>query len=705
MFKPEDKDRFFNAIESLKKYRRADLLDEKGRNLLEKLYTDLLPNDHILNKSIKENTTFLIGRKGTGKSTIFLRIEQELRKKDHFLPCYLDVKTIYESAQTDYINIDYISDYLPEKAIRKYLIERSFLQMVLKKIAEETNTRFDNWFVKLKTALGVKTTEEIRQKIQDLKKQIEDNEILKEIEIPIIKTISTRRKTFDENKSGSEDKKSGAFSLGLKTSGPSAKIKIGKDTTESDNVTTSTELEENFSTAFLQIFQIKSYIEELKDILKKINIRHIVILLDDFSEIDDFAIKTFVDVILAPLNNWSDEFIKFKVAAYPNRIYYGKIDLGKIDTINLDFYNLYSEFDRNKMEEGAIDFTRRLIEKRINHYVNKDPSFFFDTTRLPMSGYYEVLFQPSMNVPRIIGYILSYCYQSKTIYDNQINKQDIESAAKRYYDDKIEPFFHKTTFSLLSIDEKINTLQLRDLLNRFVERMVEIKKKISIGEYTGAAYSSSYPYASHFHFTTSLEKFLRTLELNFFITKYSEMSDKDGQNSSIYCLNYGLCQKFNLLWGRTKHRKYFIERPFNFYTLIKDFLDTSKSIHCSNSDCNQTFNQDQLSFLEFSNFKCNKCGAQVIVEAISEEIKNELIKIDHDNLLSPSEVEIVIELSKQDEALTAKEISEELDISKYSIAQRSRKLDLQKGLLKRNRGSGVLTYELTDRAKTIYKEE
>lgn len=705
MFKPEDKDRFFNAIESLKKYRRADLLDEKGRNLLEKLYTDLLPNDHILNKSIKENTTFLIGRKGTGKSTIFLRIEQELRKKDHFLPCYLDVKTIYESAQTDYISIDYISDYLPEKALRKYLIERSFLQMVLKKIAEETNIRFDNWFVKLKTALGVKTTEEIRQKIQDLKKQIEDNEILKEIEIPIIKTISTRRKTFDENKSGGEDKKSGAFSLGLRASGPSAKIKIGKDTTETDNTTTSSEHEENFSTAFLQIFQIKSYIEELKDILKKINIRHIVILLDDFSEIDDFAIKTFVDVILAPLNNWSDEFIKFKVAAYPNRIYYGKIDLGKIDTINLDFYNLYSEFDRNKMEEGAIDFTRRLIEKRINHYVNKDPSFFFDTNHLPMTRYYEVLFQTSMNVPRIIGYILSYCYQSKTIYDKQINKQDIESAAKRYYDDKIEPFFHKTTFSLLSIDEKINTLQLRDLLNRFVERMVEIKKKISIGEYTGAAYSSSYPYASHFHFTTSLEKFLRTLELNFFITKYSEMSDKDGQISSIYCLNYGLCQKFNLLWGRTKHRKYFIERPFNFYTLIKDFLDTSKSIHCSNSDCNQTFNQDQLSFLEFSNFKCNKCGAQVVVEPISEEIKNELKKIDHDNLLSPSEVEIVIELSKQDEALTAKEISEELDISKYSIAQRSRKLDLQKGLLKRNRGSGVLTYELTDRAKTIYKEE
>lgn len=84
MISQKEKENFFNAVESLKKYRRADLLDEKGRSLLEELYTDLLPSEHILKKSTKENTTFLVGRKGTGKSTIFLRIEQELRKKVSF---------------------------------------------------------------------------------------------------------------------------------------------------------------------------------------------------------------------------------------------------------------------------------------------------------------------------------------------------------------------------------------------------------------------------------------------------------------------------------------------------------------------------------------------------------------------------------------------------------------------------------------------
>ena len=81
-FTDEQKDGFFEAVESMKKYRRADLIDEKGRSLLEKLYTDLLPNELVLKKALLNNTTFFIGRKGTGKSTIFLRLEQELRKKE-----------------------------------------------------------------------------------------------------------------------------------------------------------------------------------------------------------------------------------------------------------------------------------------------------------------------------------------------------------------------------------------------------------------------------------------------------------------------------------------------------------------------------------------------------------------------------------------------------------------------------------------------
>lgn len=702
-----DKDNFFNAVESLKKYRRADLVDEKGRNLLEKLYTDLLPSEHILKKSLKDNTTYLVGRKGTGKSTIFLRIEQELRKNDFYLPCYIDVKTVYESAQTEYINLDYLTEYLDPKSLQKYLIERSFLQSVLSRLLVEINLRYNTFFHNILDAISNTKSKKVKEKIEALKNKIEDNEVLKEIEIPIIKNIAFNKKNSNstakekQSQTGPIDLKAGISEKGLDGS-----ISFNDSFSKKEGINNTSDVETNFSSVYMQIFQIKAFIEEVKDVLKDLNIKHIVILLDDFSEIDDTAIETFVDVLLAPLNNWSEEFIKFKIAAYPNRIHYGKIDPGKIDIINLDFYNLYSEFERNKMEEGAIDFTKRLIEKRISYFTGKNSSDYFDTSRNTIEEYYELIFQTSMNVPRIIGYILSYCYQSKIIYDKKINKSDIESAAQKYYEDKIEPFFHKTTFSLMSINEKIDILQLKELLLKYTDKLTEIKRKITSSEYSGESYIVSSPYASHFHFIPELEKFLNTLELNYFISKYTEMSDKDGKLVSIYCINYGLGVKNNLMWGKpkgSKHRKYFIERPFNFNPLIKDFLASSKRTHCINPECNQTFTQDQIPLLEFTNYTCNKCHSQVISESIAENIQNELKQIENKDLLPETDINIIMELASQDKPLIAREIAEELDLSSQSIGQKNKMLDLKKGLIKRNKDVNPFSYELTELAKNMYK--
>lgn len=702
-----DKDNFFNAVESLKKYRRADLVDEKGRNLLEKLYTDLLPSEHILKKSLKDNTTYLVGRKGTGKSTIFLRIEQELRKNDFYLPCYIDVKTVYESAQTEYINLDYLTEYLDPKSLQKYLIERSFLQSVLSRLLVEINLRYDTFFHNILDAISKTKSKKVKEKIEALKNKIEDNEALKEIEIPIIKNITFNKKNSNST-AKEEQSQTGPIDLkaGISDKGLDGSISFNDSFSKKEGINNASEVETNFSSVYMQIFQIKAFIEEVKAVLKDLNIKHIVILLDDFSEIDDTAIETFVDVLLAPLNNWSEEFIKFKIAAYPNRIHYGRIDPGKIDIINLDFYNLYSEFERNKMEEGAIDFTKRLIEKRITFFTGKSPSDYFDISRNTIEEYYELIFQTSMNVPRIIGYILSYCYQSKIIYDKKINKSDIESAAQKYYEDKIEPFFHKTTFSLMSINEKIDILQLRELLLKSTDKLTEIKRKITSSDYSGESYIVTSPYASHFHFIPELEKFLNTLELNYFISKYTEMSDKDGKLVSIYCINYGLAVKNNLMWGKpkgSKHRKYFIERPFNFNPLIKDFLASSKRTHCINPECNQTFTQDQITLLEFTNYTCNKCHSQVISESISENIQNELKQIENKDLLPETDINIIMELASQDKPLIAREIAEELDLSSQSIGQKNKMLDLKKGLIKRNKNVNPFSYELTELAKSMYK--
>jgi hypothetical protein len=707
MYNRYEIDGFSDAVESLKKYRRADLIDDDGLNLLETLYTDLLPNDAILQKCLYENTTFLIGRKGTGKSTIFLRVEQEIRKKKDCISCYLDVKTIYESSSSSIPENDYLSDLLPSESLEKYLIERSFIKSVLTEIRKEISIKTDSFCLRCLSHIKKTKPEKVNEKLDRLKDKIENDEMIRSIEIPTLKRIYTTTKNGSE---GFSDRDLTLGSLELEVNpnvyGCSGSLKTDSGIHSKKSHKSISETENQFSNVFIQVFQIKEVISEIKDILEILNIKHLYILLDDFSEIDDYAIRTFVDVILAPLNNWSEEFIKFKVAAYPNRIYYGKIDPGKVDTVNLDFYDLYSYFGRDQMEEKAVDFTKRLIEKRILHFTKKEVSYFFDTGKESINEYYKLLFKVSMNVPRIMGYILSYCYQDKIIYNKMITKSDIENASQKYYEEKLIPFFDTTTYSMIKFDEKIPILQFKELLDMITERLVEIRRRINTNDLKGSTYIQNFPYSSHFYLDPRLEEFLRTLELNFFISKYTDLSDKDGTPSSIYCINYGLAKKRNLLWGKpegNKYRKYFIERPFDFNKLIKDFLSSSKKIYCTNSRCNKRFTFEELPMLEYYHFKCNECGGFVQVEPVlSAKIKSKLEKIDDSKLLPPQEIKILTELEIAKSPLFAKDIAEEVDLSSYVIASRCKKLSEDSGLVKRIKESKLYEYEITEDARRLY---
>lgn len=72
---------FEKAIESLRQYRRYELLDSNNKDLLDKIYVDPLEGDGLLKLCLKDNTTVLVGRKGTGKSTIFMRMKMSLENR------------------------------------------------------------------------------------------------------------------------------------------------------------------------------------------------------------------------------------------------------------------------------------------------------------------------------------------------------------------------------------------------------------------------------------------------------------------------------------------------------------------------------------------------------------------------------------------------------------------------------------------------
>ncbi|CQB52038.1 hypothetical protein [Vibrio cholerae] len=708
MLTEKNRDEFYRAADSLKRFKRAEIKDEQERSLIETLYTDLLPENQVFKMILSDRTTFLVGRKGTGKSTIILRLESEYRKKDDYLPCYIDTKTVFESTKSEYQNLDYLKGRIPDEALGKYLVERSFIQSILKSIVKELDVRSDSYLSKLAKVVGLSKTNKVKDYISNLQKKIDNNEHLKSIELPVINEYVRTISGVDESETSTFKENDGNLNFGVDSKGPVVGGKVGSSSNKKDRSKQIESWEKQFSGALLKVFQIKEVIDEVRNILAILKIKKLVIFLDDFSEVDERTIKNFVDVVLAPLNNWGDEFICFKVAAYPNRVHFGDIDKGKIDVIDLDFYNLYSNYDKNTMESLSLDFTKRLVNTRIRYFSTQPIDDYFDiSTSMTIDDYMELLFKCSMNVPRIIGYLLFYCHQTHISIGRKITKSAIEGAAQKYYEKVISSFFDITTNSLLSFDEKVSELQQRNLLNVFISQLKSIRKQIITGELSSTVYQSdkTNPYTSHFNFSPSLERFVRTLELNFFISKYSEMSNRDGKKVSVYCLNYGLTLLENMRWGKpagNEYRKYFIARPFSFDGIFEDFLRKSKHIQCINPECGKSYPYEQLPFLEFNKMRCIECQSEVKVKSVSDDIKIELDKIDKSKLLPEIELGLMHELNSRNEKMYARDLAEELDISSYLIAKRAKKLDEEKGLVDRDRTEQLIRYSISRKAIDEY---
>lgn len=306
--------KFHDAVQSLKLYRRAELPGQDDDNeIVKKLYVDPLPNDYIFETVLRPNTTFIIGRKGTGKSTIFQRLQYEINKDKKKTSAYIDIKTIYESSQVDNALFEKIASQdtsLPKKEIERVLLLKTFIAALVSEIKNELMKRTQSSFWEaVKEAFSGNLTE----LFEDL------NEIIEEINqdsfISVLGVKKLDAKSQEESSYADEFKASGKAKL----STPDLEVSV--EGTISDTGKASSEV--NFSDILIKVFNVKELLAKLKAVLATLGVRNLYILIDDFSELPEDAMEVVVNLLLAPLNNWSEEFIKFKVAAYPGRIYYG----------------------------------------------------------------------------------------------------------------------------------------------------------------------------------------------------------------------------------------------------------------------------------------------------------------------------------------------------------------------------------------------
>ncbi|MDA8331977.1 MAG: hypothetical protein M0027_12425 [Candidatus Dormibacteraeota bacterium] len=683
---------FRDAAQSLKLYRRAELSTEGGSSLIEDLYVDPLPEDHILQTILKPNTTFIIGRKGTGKSTVFQRAQHELRASDSIVSAYVDIKTVYESSQVDpslLADISALPSTLPAASLERLLLYRAFLQEVIGAIRQELETKVRRTiWQKIKATIG-QPFGELFEGLDELLDAANSDRF--------ISVLATRTENIRETGQSSDGT---ALGIGAAASVSPTAPGLNPSLSYSASASSSSGTERTFADVLLRVFDVKEYVIRLRDLLHQVGIRQLYVFIDDFSELPPEAMELVVDTVLAPLNNWSDELVKFKVAAYPGRVYLGSIDKTKIDEVNLDLFSLYGTSNITTMEEKAIEFTRRLIQKRLGAYAHLGTDEFFAPRN--DDEIWRHLFYATMANPRNLGYLLFFLYESKLIYGQQINVTAIREAARRYYEEKIEAYFAMNRFLHESFSERSSIYSLRDLLDEIIERArglrshqgSEIMKDIS-----------GRPPTSHFHVVTELESLLSTLELNFFLTKYYVQSDRDGRQVTVFALNYGLCNKFTIEFGRPtgrrEYRLYFVERIFDYTSLLQGYVRTNQEIVCDS--CAARYELANLSALQLYGMMCPSCkSGTCTVTNLSKKYEQMLRAISDELLLPRVELGILHTLGTAGPPQFPADIAGELDCS-YQLVGKRGKILADRGLVLRSKNdAGRRQLTITEQAKQIY---
>lgn len=676
---------FRKVCQSLKLARRAELVDPDSNDpLIDSLYVDPLPGDRVLHSALDPHTTFFIGRKGCGKSTIFQKLQSEIKKSGHITSAYIDIKTVFESCQIDpslLIKLEAQEEALSQSALERLFLQKAFLESLISELRVQLNRKFTGtMWARLKGLFG--SHAELDQQL---------DELVRSLEIPTFENVVALHRP--KAAAGRQDSQKMRASGGGKLSAIGTEFQASTFYEESTSGTSS----EEYSQIFLRSLNIKGFIQKLREFLTRAGYSRLYVLIDDFSELPQESMKFVVDVLLAPLNNWSEELVKFKIAAYPGRVYYGDIDKTKIDEVYLDLYKLYGGSDVSTMEDAAINFTRRLVEVRFDRFLKGMLSEVF---AVEDSDVWRQLFYASMANPRVLGYVLYFCAELALIKGRKISAAVIQDASEKYYGDKIEEYFRLGKFLHDTFTERLSIYSLKELLEDIVKRSKELR------QHTSEVFSTfaGNPYTSHFHIPTDMEQMLRTLELNFFVTKYFEMSDRSGRKVSVFALNFGLCKKYAIRFGRPigkrELRLYFVERVFDYSSLVLAFLNRNQEISCDG--CGTKFSVEQLEAIRLFKMKCPECErGSVSVVNLSKKYADDVASVSSELLLDKTELGILAVLNSENDLMRPGEIAMELDCSHQLVGWRAKAL-AERHLIDRPYQGAQRVYSLRDLARQAY---
>ena len=698
-----NQDAFARIAESLRQYRRADLRDfskELGDDPVDSLYVDPLPGDAVLRSVMSSNTTFLLGRKGTGKSTIFAKAQIAYRNSRDVLSVYVDVKALYELLSPQEMDSGRSEVGIDPGICRTHILRKAFLGTVISELLKEIDKTCSGMSF-LEVWRGVRRSyKDLQQSLLALRKRVADAK-LERHEIPILQRISRQWRSQIKTEQGGGS----GLEVGGEIAATGPKIKASASLSDFDKTLEDAEVYKEYSEVVLQAFPFSDLINEIRDLLEEARMSRLVVFFDDFSELNYVDQRLFVDVVLAPLNNASNEMVKLKIAGYPGRVYYGKIDPTKVDTISIDFSSLYETTEVQEMEASAIDYATRLLDTRFAAFGEK-VSDYFDLS-VPLGDYLKLMFQTSFNVPRLMGALLHTCYLDRVSKGQLITQAAVRLAARKYYESTVSQYFDRMLrYALEPFENKLDRHNQKGLLECIVAEARNVRRKIQDGSIGGSYFNElSNPPTSHFVIQPSLEPLFRSLEANLLITKYKDTRDKNGAPVAVYALYYGITETHRKSWGYPagrEYRNYFVQRCFDYSRALQEFLSQKQTIRCDH--CGSCFPMEKKESFELFNWLCPECkqgSCRVVI--LADDFQAEFKQLVEDTMIEPVELDILRVLHEERAKMRAGEISVLLDVTYQLIGRRTSKLQ-EMGLVEKERSpdDNHMRSCIASRAETTY---
>lgn len=626
----------------------------KNEIIIRDIFDTLLKTEYKNNEDIKElnefyidkfkylmnilsnKNNFIVGRRGTGKTTLLYRA---------YLECIYSFSTNREIKYFTknnnlgiYIDLNKITAFNDDSEDN---FERDFLLDLVNELKEQVNFF---WKGNLKTFV-FNEKDAINRIFEEIKELIINGEL-----------INIDSKSIEKIKKDN--------------------IKAGINTSTTDlqlNVSSEDENSVRDITLLKQVdMNVNTFYKKLLDIKEKAKINNIFIFLDEYSSLNPTKQLKLAKLLKKLFDSGIN--IYYKIGVISDNYTFGELREDRdIHKISLDLDTIIS--NSGSIEKGLnylSIFIEELISQRIKYFI-KDESIENIFEKRDLQVILEELTKASMGVSRTLGRILSKAL-NRALNANSQNiklshvKEAIRENAKEYNE-----------YFIGMIKKAALPSEYQNLLNDIIERA---KKEQT---------TNKDKQASFFTWLPSKEFYLSKFEEHYLLHKIQHNHRLKDQkiDVDVYAIDYGLCLENKLNYyssskEKRQDRDYIQTRFFYDAIAIKydSFFIKEDTFKCGKCSQGQVFSKSDLTLksgIVLSN--CPIHPEQVLTRIPAQNNNIHVYTEEEEKIIG-----LLSTISKE-KAIVAKQIQSEVGVNPYKIAWFVKRIEKDLGILKRIKGN------------------